>query len=449
MATENNVPLYKIPLCTVFLLALVAEAWCGPELAEAPVAVTVSALASNLEGFALSTVMISDSMELRAWAGVPYALGDDGYLVSETGMGFAMELPYLRIGSVRPVGLQSFLYRPAASGFIFSGNSSVPLKLDNPADSSYLGVSAGENFGLVAMVPVSGPALADIRDSGQPAYGAWASARDGAWSAILASSTEAAEAGGPGWYNAPEPEAPRVWAAVGGMAHGRFLEAGAGAAVSTGFPGPDTAACRAEFQGSVGPVRLELVASLSSDGWSGLDGAGAPGFRLDAEARYARKGLVGAVGYRLVHDSWVDALTESHSVFNGKAELAGWFGLARLSAAVEPQQGSTPTLVLDSLVKPAIAPWMTLSSSWRVVDGKAERFDLLGGLAFGKELEFNLDSGIRFAPEATYLKGSCGLEVGWDGLSLAAGIRSPGWIMPEGVQCDKLEYTFKVVFRIP
>jgi hypothetical protein len=148
-----------------------------------------------------------------------------------------------------------------------------------------------------------------------------------------------------------------------------------------------------------------------------------------------------------VRDSWLDPEGEYLSAFRGTAELRGWFGLARSALRVEPRRGSVPKLELDTSFKPAIAPWLSIASSWRAVDGKASRFDVSGKVTFGRTIEFTLEPGFRFVPEGTLIKGGCALALALPGLSLELGVNSPGWIEPDTLAPAMLGYRVKVVMK--
>jgi len=436
--------------CALALLAAPGAVWGSPKPAPLPIDALVSGSASTLEGFELSTSVEAGSTSVRARVAVPYALRDGEYLGSDTELGLAFEFPGLKAGLVRAAGLQAFLLRPSSAGFVLLGATGVPLRIDDPEDAPYLGASLGDDFGVMVIAPVSGSSLSDYGELGQPVYGAWASHPDGALLAAMATATEATEPGGPSWYDAGSPLSQRVWAAFGTASRGKAWEAGVASVISAGFPGPDAAACRTEMRGSLGHFHLELEAAVTSAEWKGLDGADAAGLRIDTEARYTQKGMLATMGYKLERDSWLDPAAEYLSTFRGAAELRGWFGLARSALRLEPLRGSVPNLELDTSFKPAIAPWLSIASSWRAIDGKASRFDVSGRVAFGRTFEFTMEPGLRFVPEGTLIKGSCALALELPGgLSLELAVNSPGWVEPDTLAPALFEYRLKAALKMP
>jgi hypothetical protein len=307
------------------------------------------------------------------------------------------------------------------------------LELENPEDAAYLGASLGEDFGFLCMAPVSEP--------GNSAHGAWVSPRGGWFSAIAAGGGEIGHPNGDDWYDPPEPAAERVWAAASAEAGGRLWAIAAAGALGASFPGMDFFAGRVEGWMRLGAVLFEVEASSASVYWRGLDGKAAPPFRVDTGWRYARRGAALGGGWRGVQAAAGEGLDVTAT---GYVDAVGRLGRGRASAAVGAGAGDDlPVIELETRFRPAITPWLSLSTSWRVADGKAERFDLAASSRFGKRVMIAMDAGVRMVPEGVLvdfaMEGTLPLRL----VPVSLGMRSIGWIEPSLVSLDTLEYRIR------
>jgi len=415
-------------------LALAAMAIARSEASppRSALSLCLTAAASTIDGAEAEARLRSDEVDIRALvAGV----GGEGVEA-----GFAASFPYVRLGATRPAGLAAFVYGPASAAFQLLGRSGSPLALDGPGDAAYLGASLGEDFGIFAATPLSGDGtLGEPRE----AFGAWLSPRGGRVSALAMACGEPGRAGGPSWYDAPEPPSRRAFAAVSAQtasvpAAGSVWAIAAAAVGSAGFPGPDAAAGRLEARASSGRFRLEAIGSVASGSWTDPDGAAAPRIRLDSDVRYSSRGFASTLGYRYT------VAESALSRYAVSAEMVNRLGFSRVGASMTPATDADAAVVeLDTRLRPAMARWLTLSSSWRAVGGEATRLDALASIRLGDAIRAALDCGGRLSPDGSFAKGSVSVSrVGPRG-SLCCSVRSVGWIASGDFSDESVEYAVR------
>jgi len=428
-----------LPLALEIFTGLLAFSEPQPATATAnPSSMIATATVSNITGVESALHVLYGGAEVRLWAAQPFSWEDGTPGFDAFSLAGGLAFPYVRAGTVRPAGLAAFLCRPAAAGPILLAGDGSPLELENPKDSSYFGVSAGEDFGLLYLAPASVP--------GNAAYGAWVSPRGGWFSVIAAGGEEIAHSNGDDWYDPPEPAAERVWAAASAEAGGRLWAFAAAGAVGASFPGVDFFAARAEGWVRLGRLRFEAEASSASAFWRGFDGKAAPPFRVDAGWRYTRRGVALGGGWRAVQAAAGEGL---ETTVTGFLESVGRLGRGRVATVVGMgAAGDPPVVELDSWFRPGITPWLTLSSSWRASDGDAERFDVSATSRFGTRLKFVLDAGLRMVPEGVLvdcsLEGTLPMRCG----SVSLGAGSVGWTEPEMLLLETLEYRARMRLSI-
>ena len=392
----------------------------------------LSAEYSTADGSGVEARLRTDDVDLRARVAVSEAVE----------AGFGASVPYLRLGSTRPQGLAAFVYGPGSSTALLLGRAGAPLELDGPDGADYLGASLGEDFGLFATARLSAGELAG--DS-RKAAGAWLSRRGGWFSVLAMACGEPGGEGGPSWYDAPEPPSRRAFAALSAQAAsapgpgpGRAWALAAAAVGSAGFPGADAAAGRVEARASAGRFRFEAIGSAASESWVDPDGTGAPLLKLDAAVRYASRGFASTVAYRY-------AVTDSAvSRYAATAELATRLGFARIAASLTPAAGVAAAIAeLDARFRPALAPWLTLSGSWRAVGGEATRLDAFASIRFGHSVSVALDYGARLSPDGRYDKASASIARNTARGSLTGSFQSAGWIASGDLSADSVQYSIR------
>ncbi len=387
--------------------------------------------------------------DIRLWVLQAYDAALPECPLGSPAAGLGVSLPYLRFGTLKPAGLAAFVHAPASSETLLLGHSGAPLVLDDPADPACLGIALGEDYGVLLEAPAVSAGLLDL---GRVALGTWFSPRNGFLSALALVSGSPAEAGGPGWYDVPVPGSRRTFAALSGSAAGATWAVAAAAAGSAGFPGMDAAACRVEARVAAGGFRLDAEGSAASTAWVGPDGRFAPFLRLAADARYGRLGYAAVLGFRYVRPeaAGVEAETDgADAAWSGTLEGRSWFGQARVSASMQTKTGAQETeaaaaVEVDARWKPEFAPWLALASSWRATGGEAERFDLSTQAAFGKTIQVQAESGLRFVPEGLLVKGSCSIARSFGAVWLGGAVRTSGWIEPTDDWPDSLSYSLKM-----
>lgn len=439
----------RAAIAAAWLLSAGLDAWPSPQRA----ASAIGALElSNVDGLDCKAAIATAAAGLRFSYRVPVPASDDPAEV-----GFTMTLPYLLVGSARPVGLAAFVEAPASAIVTLLGRSGAPLEAAWPLAATRVGAALGDDYGAYAELPAfDGGSAGDWA-----AYGFWAAPRGSPLSALASVVETEAEPGGLGWYDPPAPAGRRAYGALGVSVGGPAWAAAGAAAASLGLPGRDAAAGRAEARLSVAGYRLELVASCADRFWVDVDGGQAPFLRADLSLRRSRSGLAWALGWRYLRP---DAYTPEGTAVSMRAscDLAAWLGLAsvraRLSLAGSAEAGSaeageaeagSSVVELDARYRPAPAPWLSLRSSWRVVGGDSERFDLGAAISAGSRWPLELESGLRFVPEGRLYKAGLSLGVSGDRASVRLGIGSDGWI-PEGASwVEGLEYTVRLSARFP
>jgi len=412
--------------------AVVAPAAASPPRGEPPRSASelrLSAEYSTAEGAEAGARLRSGNVDLRARVAVSEAAE----------AGFAASVPYLRLGSTRPAGLAAFVYGPGSSTALLLGRSGTPLELNGPDGATYLGASLGEDFGLFATARLS---AGELTDDSRKAAGAWLSRRGGWFSALAMACGEPGRPGGPSWYDAPDPPSRRAFAAVSARAAsapttGRAWELAAAAVGSAGFPGADAAAGRVEARAAVGRFRFEAIGSAASESWTDPDGAAAPLLKLDAAVRYASRGFASTVAYRY-------AVTDSAvSRYAATAELGTRLGFARIAASLSPAAAAEAVAELDARFRPALAPWLTLSGSWRAVGREATRLDAFASIRFGDSIRVALDYGARLSADGRFDKASASITRNTARGSLCGSVKSAGWIASGDVGADSVEYSIR------
>lgn len=360
----------------------------------------------------------------------------------------AVSLPYVRFGAVKPRGLAAFVASPGAAGLLLQKGAEAPLALDDSASSGRVGLSLGESCGLFAFLPAPD----------RPAGGLWLASPGGQAAALLMLDRTPARPGGPLWYDAPYLAVQRAFAALSLTGGGPSWSLAAAAAASVAFPGQDAAAARLEGRASLGTLRIEGSASVASQAWLGPGGKEAPALRLALDLRHGRRGLVLGFGARYVlgadtGEALVGAdgnggadpgtaggFLSGQLSLSGVAELVSPAGQARVSARLARKAADDSTAIeLDTRYRPALAPWLLLSSSWRALDFVSTRFDLAAAAVFGSKLRFTVDSGLRFVPEGRRYKGGFGLEYKREGFGLSASVGLPGWTVADADWAGGLE----------
>jgi hypothetical protein len=423
-----------LPLFLACIAGYLAAAEPAPAaLSGDPATLVATAVISSVTGVESTLKASYGGSEIRLWAVQPITWPLDSPACEPFRISGGLALPFASFGAVRTVGLAAFLCRPAAAGPILLSGDGAPLELENPKDAAYLGATLGDDFGFLCLAPVSEP--------GNSAYGAWVSPRGGGFSAIAAGGGEIAHPNGDDWYDPPEPAAERVWAAASAEAGGRLWAIAAAGALGASFPGMDFFAGRVEGWMRLGAVRFEAEASSASAYWRGLDGKAAPPFRVDTGWRYTRRGAALGGGWRGVQAAFGEGLDTTAT---GYVEAVGYLGRGRASAAIGADSGGDlPVLELETRFRPAITPWLSLSTSWRVADGKAERFDLEAQARFGRRLPVLMEAGVRMVPEGTLI--DCAVEgtVPLPMASVSIGVRTIGWVEPASLSPGSLEYRIR------
>ncbi|MBU1079104.1 MAG: hypothetical protein KKB59_01310 [Spirochaetes bacterium] len=386
-------------------------------------------------------------LDVRAAAAWPLELEDGVFRLASPAAGISVSAPFVRLGSMRPDGIVGFVYRPAQAGPVLVGRSGPPFAPASPADPSYLGVALGEDVGAFAAAPAAAGWLPDTE---RTACGVWISPRRGPFSILAATSEAMPRPGGPSWYDVPRPPASRVFIAASAAAAGSSWTAAAAAAASAGYPGPDAVACRAEAGLSLGRLRLEAEGSVASDEWRGPDAAGAPFLRLSADLRAAKNGYSASLGYRFVRERYApdpsgeaggEGSLEGRSTIRGKAEGYGRLGLARVTANLSPRSATrSSTAELDTLLRPSWPSWLTVTSSWRAIDGESTRFDATATAAFGSRARAAFMAGLRFVPEGRLVRASVSASIPLGRLVASCSIRTAGWIEPADDWPRSLEF---------
>ena len=361
-----------------------------------------------------------------------------------------LSAPFLSVGTLRPGGLAAFVYRPAGAGILLLRQDGPVLVLENPAYARYRGLVIGDDFGLFALEPASQPE--------RPAYGAWISQRGGFLSLLIAGAREPAGDGGPGWYDAPSPAADRLWAAggIGGSSAG--LDWALAGASTSGYPGPDAASGRAECRLSLGHLGLVAVASAAGPSWRAPDGAHASALRIDAEARYARRGFAATAGWRATQ---ADGAALTSYLYRGSAEVAGTVGRLYTSGTIAPAlAGGLPDITIASSWRPAFAPWASIATSWAAEAGLARRFDILAdmrlsaiagaiaGVAAGTGPGVALSGGVRFLPEGMAVKAAASVFVPVGPVVVEMGAGTADWTATGDSLVDALVYTVAAKTRL-
>ncbi len=398
-----------------------------------PSSLVATATVSNVDGAETALRAFTGGLELRLWAVQPFSWPEDAPDGDKFRLSGGLAFPYVRAGMARPAGLAAFLCRPAAAGPILLSGTGAPLELEHPRDAAWRGASLGEDFGLLYLSPASEP--------GNSAFGAWASPRGGRFSVIAAGGREIAHLNGDDWYDPPAPAAERVWAAAAAEAGGTLWALAAAGALGASFPGMDSFAARAEGWVRLGPVRLEAEASSASAFWRGLAGKAAPPFRVDAGWRYTRRGAALGGGWRGVQTAVGEGIEMTATGF---LEAVGWPGRGKISGAIAGGAGDDPVAFeLETWFCPRIAPWLTLSTSWRAVDGEAARFDIEASSRFGERVAMAMDAGVRMVPEGALVDFSIEGTIPLRFVFLSLGVGSVGWIEPASVSFDTLEYRIR------
>lgn len=408
-------------LVPAFPLALEA----GPAPSHVPMRVDIGAAATTYDGVQVSLSLLSTSLNLRVFT--------DGSMLR-----MGLRTPSLQVGSVRPSGLAAFLYRPAGAGLLLLDQDGPVLAMDNPRYARYEGIMLGQDYGLFGLVPESRP--------DRPAYGAWIAPRDAPASLLVTGSVEPADQGGPGWYDPPSPAADRLWLAGGlGGSGPRWAWALAGASTS-GYPGPDAAAARAEARLSVGHLRLTVAAAATGGAWRAPDGVGAAAARIDAEARYASRGLAATLGWCLAQE---DDTAPVLAAYHGSLELVGSMGRFYAAGTMEATPtGSMPDLTVSSSWRTGFAPWTRLATSWAAADGQSRRLDLLADARVGTSAGVLVSGGLRFLPEGACVKASGTIFMQFGSVVVELEAETPDWMADGSPLPDALVYSARVRTRL-
>ncbi len=412
-----------VTLILVPCIPLALEA--GPAPSHAPMRVDVGAVATTSAGAEISLSLLSTSLDLRLFT--------DGSM-----MRMGLRMPFLHIGSVRPSGLAAFLYRPSGAGLLLLDQDGPVLAMDNPKYARYAGIMLGQDFGLFGLVPES--------QTDRPAYGAWIAPRDVLASLLVAGSVEPAEQGGPGWYDAPSPAADRLWSAGGLGDSGTWWAWALAGASTSGYPGPDAAAGRAEVRLSVGHLRLTATAATTGGSWRAPDGASAAAARIDAEARYASRGLAATLGWRLAQE---DGSAPGLAAYRGALELVGSMGRFCAAGTLEATStGGIPDLTVSSSWRPGFAPWARLATSWAATDGQSRRFDIMADARLGTTAGVLVSGGLRSLPEGTRVKASGTIFMQLGSLVVELGAETADWTAAGEPLMDALVYSARVRTRL-
>ena len=416
-----------------------AAAWASPGPS---VSATGALELSSADGVGCRIGLEAADSELRLRCSVPPSGSGD-----PAEAGFSLTLPYLLVGSARPVGLAAFVEAPAAAAVTLLGRSGAPLETAWPLSAARAGAAVGRDFGAYAELP----ALDGASAGEWAAYGAWLAPRGFPLSALACVADTAAEPGGPGWYDPPVPAGRRAFGALGASFAGTGWALAVAAAAGLGFPGRDAAAGRAEARLSVAGLRLEAIASCAGPSWVDLGGGSAPFVRADLSLRRARAGLAWSLGWRYLRPDAYSA-DGAASALRASCDLAAWPGLVGVRALVglADADGADGSVVeLDARYRPAPAPWLSLRSSWRAADGAAERFDLGAAISVGERFPLELESGLRFVPEGRLYKAGLSLGVSGDRASVRLRAGSDGWV-PEGSSLpESIEGSIRLTARLP
>lgn len=428
MKTNPAFPVSRLALVILCLSCRPPATYAGPAPKQPSVRIDAAAVATSAAAADGSLRLRTRSLDARLWV-------DPCARQARLGL----QLPFLTLGSVRPGGLAAFLYRPAGAGLVLLREDGPILVLENPKYARYGGVIVGDDFGLFALVPDSQP--------DRPACGAWISPRGGFLSLLAAGAREPAEDGGPGWYDPPSPAAGRLWTAggIGGWS-ARFDWALAGAATS-GYPGPDAAAGRAECRMSLGHLRLIAAASATGESWRAPDGADASALRLDVEARYARRGFAATAGWRATE---AEAATQVTNLYRGSIELVGSIGRLYVAGTITPDPaGGMPDATVASSWRPGFAPWAYVSTSWAADSGQARRFDVLADVRLvtiavasaDEKAGVALGGGVSFMPDGMATKVAGSLILPFGPVVVELGAKSADWTPSHQSLIDGMVYT--------
>jgi hypothetical protein len=382
---------------------------------------------------------------MRLWLDWPLRCGEDGLDAMAPLGRMGLRVPFLTAGTVRTSGLAAFLYRPACAGLLLLEPDDPVLALDNPEYARYQGIVLGDDFGLFGLVPESQP--------DRPAYGAWISPRGGSLSLLIAGAVEPADEGGPSWYDPPSPASDRLWSAGGfGGSGSSWAWALAGASTS-GYPGPDAAAGRAEGRLSLGHLCLTAAASTAGASWRAPDGADSSAWRVDTEARYARRGFAATIGWRMVQ---ADDHAPPIFTYRGSSELVGSVGRLYAAGTIDTESTSgLPDVSVATSWRPGFAPWARIGTSWVACAGESQRFDILadirlGGVALGGVAlgGVALGGGVRFLAEGPCVRASCTAFMPIGRCIVEASARTSDWTGTSERLIDALVYWASVRTRL-
>lgn len=431
MGGMKNNPAFPVPRLALALLCLssrplAASASPAPKQPsvriDAAVAVTSAAAADG------SLRLQTRSLDARLWV---------DQCVPQARLG--LQAPFLTLGSVRPAGLAAFLYRPAGAGLVLLREDGPMLKLENPKYARYGGLVVGDDFGLFALVPNSQP--------DRSACGAWISPRGGFLSLLAAGAREPAEGGGPGWYDPPSPADGRLWTAGGLGGSSARLDWALAAAATSGYPGPDAGAGRAEGRLSLGHLRLTGAASATGASWRAPDGADASALRLDIEARYARRGFAATAGWRVTE---AEAATQATNRYAGSIEFVGSTGRLYVAVTVTPDPaGGRPDATVATSWRPGFAPWAYVSTSWAADSGQARRFDVLADVRLvtiavagaDEKAGVALGGGVSFLPDGMSTKLAASAFLPFGPVVVELGAKTADWTSSRDSLIDALVYT--------
>lgn len=425
-------------------LVLVCSLWfprtleAGPGPLRPDVRLDIGAAATTADGADCSLWLRSRSLDMRLWLDWPFRYGDDSLDAVEPLARVGLRAPFLTVGAVRTSGLAAFLYRPAGAGLMLLELDGSALALDNPEYARYQGIVLGDDFGLFGVAPES--------QADRPAYGAWISPRGGSLSLLIAGSVEPADEGGPSWYDPPSPASGRLWPAGGfGGSGSGWAWALAGASTS-GYPGPDAAAGRAEGRMSLGHLCLTAVASAAGASWRAPDGADSSALRVDTEARYARRGFAVTLGWRVVQD---DDHSPPMFTYRGSSELVGTVGRIYAAGTMDTTPtGGLPDVSVATSWRPGFASWARIGTSWVAAAGESQRFDVLADIRLGRIAGFALSGGVRFLPEGPCVKASGTVSVPLGSLVVEVGARTSDWTGASESLIDAMVYSACVRTRI-
>ncbi|MDX9898785.1 MAG: hypothetical protein RBT62_07690 [Spirochaetia bacterium] len=419
---------------------------------------------SSLDGLNGDAQIEAGVADFRFHIDWPLLSADDACLMDVPVAAMCLQASGLRLGTMRPAGLMAFVYRPGSFNPLLLYKHAAPFTIDNPKYARYLGLSIGESHGLfIATRMLAGKVV----DTNAPAYGAWFSPLNADLSFLALTTIEAAETGGPGWYDVGLPRTHRVFGALSASSAGRYWSVAAAAAGSAAFPGRDACACRIEARAALGRFSLAGEASALGGLWHGPDGyEGSPALNAHAEIHYARRFLSATIGYRYLNastqaiqdislsekalDDAIPTGSSSTSKYTASLETRGTWGLARVSSHLTDAMADKPDgIELDTRIEPELLPWLTIASSWRALDGHAVRFDMLAHAGFAGRLSMSVDAGLRYVPEGTLAKGGISCSLRPSSWSASVSILSDGWIRMDHDWHKFLEYALRLEASLP